>query len=135
MSSLHVIVTVVMALAGSVAEAATVYRCGHEYTDVACARGVELDVGATPSGQRLAEARPVATSEKHLAAEMTNDRPQREAALRPAGPASIGHGLSPETQPATKARTKHVKRHMKGSAADDERDFIAALPKAKKPGG
>jgi len=54
MSSLHVIVTVVMALAGSVAEAATVYRCGHEYTDVACARG------AKAAGQPALVVQPVA---------------------------------------------------------------------------
>jgi|KBSMisStandDraft_5_1062788.scaffolds.fasta_scaffold354343_2 hypothetical protein len=136
MNRCHVIVAVVAALAGPVAKAETVYRrCGHEYSDVACARGVELDVGAAPSAQRLAEARQVALSEKRLAAEMTNDRREREAALRPAVATAIGHERSPEAQPATKAKAKHVKRHAKGSAPDDERDFIAAVPKAKKAGG
>ena len=66
---------------------------------------------------------------------MTNDRREREPALRPAVAASIGHGRSPETQPATKAKAKQVKWNTKGGAPDDERDFIAAVPKAKKPGG
>ena len=69
MSSLHVIVAVVATLAGPVAEAETVYRRGHEYTDVACSRGVELDVGMAPSAQRVADARRVALSERRLAAE------------------------------------------------------------------
>jgi len=133
MSSLHVIVTVVMALAGSVAEAATVYRCGHEYTDVACARGGELVVGATPSGQRLAEARPVATSKKPLAAEMTRDRREQEALAKPALAGSLSAPRAAAAAPPAAAR-KNAKKHDRKAAIDAERDFVAAVPKAKKAG-
>jgi hypothetical protein len=129
-----VIVAVVVALAGSAAGAETIYRCGSEYRDVACPRGVALDVGAAPTAQQRAEARQVALSEKRLAAEMTNDRREREAGLQPAVASSLGPVRAPVAATAPKAKARHVKRHPKASAADDDRDFIAAVPKAKKTG-
>jgi hypothetical protein len=50
MSRRHCLVVVaVLAFAGPSAGAETIYRCGHEYTDVACPRGSALDVGAAPT--------------------------------------------------------------------------------------
>jgi hypothetical protein len=127
-----VIVAVVVALAGSAAGAETIYRCGSEYSDVACPRGVAVDVGAAPTAQQRAEARQVALSEKRLAAEMTSDRREREAALRPAGASSLGPVRAPVAAAAPKAKARHVKHQV--GAPDDDRDFIAAVPKAKKTG-
>jgi hypothetical protein len=128
------IIAVVVALAGSAAGAATIYRCGNEYSDVACPRGVALDVGAAPTAEQRAEARQVALSERRLAAEMTSDRREREAALQPAVASSLGPVRAPVAAAALKAKARHVKRQPKAGAPDAERDFIAAVPKAKKGG-
>jgi hypothetical protein len=65
------------------AEAETIYRCGHGYTDGACPNGSALDVGKAPTAQQRAEAAQVTPGEKRLAAEVTHDRREREAALHP----------------------------------------------------
>jgi hypothetical protein len=134
MSRRHWPVVAALTLAGLSANAETIYRCGHEYTDVACPRGLALDVGAAPTARQRAEARQVALGEKRLAAEMTHDRREREAALQPAVAGSLGPARPPVAAPVAKAKAKHGKRHPKGALPDDERDFIAAVPKAKKTG-
>ncbi len=71
-------------LAGTPAHAETIFRCGHEYSGVACPNARTLVVAnAVTVGQR-AEARDVARREKALAAEMTRDRREQEALLKPA---------------------------------------------------
>jgi hypothetical protein len=136
MSRWSVIGAVVVALAGSGAKAETVYRCGHEHSDVACPRGLALDVGAAPTAQRRAEARQVALSEKRLDAEMTSERREREAASKPSVASSLGPARPPAAAATAKANAKHVKRQPKGaSPADEDRDFIAAILKPRKTGG
>ena len=63
---------------------------------------------------------------------MTRERREREAASKP----SVASSLGPARPPAAAANAKHVKRQPKGaSPADEDRDFIAAVPKPKKTGG
>jgi hypothetical protein len=73
--------------------------------------------------------------EKRLAAEMTPDRREREAALHPALASSLGPARPPCPPASPKAKAKHVKGHPKGVLPNDEHDFIAAVPKTKKAGG
>lgn len=117
-------------LAGAGASAQTVYRCGNEYTTVPCSEGKAVDIDNSAAGKRSAEARQVATRERRLADEMARDRRAREAALKPAGAASLGPvkanapalAASASKKPKKKAKV-HIGR---------EGDFVAAVPKAKK---
>jgi hypothetical protein len=129
------VVAAALALASLWAEAETIYRCGHEYTDVACPHGSALAVGAAPSAQQRAEAAQVVLGEKRLAAEMTHDRRECEAALQPALASSLGPARPPVAPAAPNAKAKHVNGHPKAALPDDGDDFIAAVPKTKKPGG
>ena len=112
--------------------AETIFRCGNEYTNVACTDAKTLVVAGAVTPQQRAEAREVARREKTLAAEMTRDRREQEALARPA----LAGSLSPPrtAAPPAAAAKKHPKKHHRKAALDEERDFIAAVPKAKRAG-
>ena len=118
--------------AGAAVHAATIFRCGNEYTDVACKNATTLVVAGAATPQQRADARDVARREKALAAEMTRDRREQEALARPAGAASLSAPRAAAAPPA--ATKKHAKKHPRKAAIDDERDFVAAVPKTKKSG-
>jgi len=86
----------------------------------------------SPPRQR-GEARDVARREKTLAAEMTRDRRGQESLAKPALAGSLSAPRAAAAPPAAAAR-KHAKKHDRKAAIDEERDFVAAVPKAKKPG-
>jgi hypothetical protein len=132
MKRLWVAVAALAAFAGGVVHAETIFRCGNEYTDVACAEARTLVVAGAATPEQRADAREVARREKALAAEMTRDRRAQEALARPALAASLSAPRSEAAPPAT--TKKHAKKHPKKAAVDDERDFIAAVPKPKKSG-
>jgi hypothetical protein len=74
----------------------------------------------------------MARREKTLAAEMTRDRREQEALAKPALAGSLS---APRTAaPAPAPAKKHAKKHNRKAASDDERDFVAVVPKAGKPG-
>ena len=120
------------AAASGASGAETIYRCGNEYTNVACAHATTVAVADAVTPQQRAEARDVARREKTLAAEMTRDRREQKALAKPAHAASLS---APRTaaEPPAKAK-KHAKKQHKKAAIDEERDFIAAVPKTKKSG-
>jgi hypothetical protein len=118
-------------LAGTTTHAETIYRCGHEYTSVACADARPLVVASALSAEQRADARAVARREKALVAEMVRDRRAQEAAARPALAGSLSGPRLAAPAP-TAAAKKHAKRQKKNAAPDDGRDFIATVPKAKK---
>jgi hypothetical protein len=65
-------------LASSVC-AATVYRCGAVYQDRPCGEGqTELNTGAAPSADELAQAQGRAQNQASLARQLVNERRQRE---------------------------------------------------------
>jgi len=120
----------VLASAGAVAE--TIFRCGNEYSNVACKDATTLVVAGAVTAEQRAEARDVARREKTLAAEMTRDRREQEALAKPALAGSLSAPRSAATPPA--ATTKHAKKHNKKAAVDAEHDFVGAVPNTKKPG-
>jgi hypothetical protein len=130
----HVLVALAM-IAGGAGTAAhaepTIFRCGQEYTSVACADGKALVVAAAVSAEQRAEARQVASRERALAAEMTRDRRAEEAAFRPALAGSLSGPRAAATAPAEPTK-KHARKRSKMATLDEERDFIAAVPRAKK---
>jgi len=119
------------ALESGVATSQTVFRCGHEYSRVACpnARAIEVEVRTT-AAQR-AEARQVALREKRLADEMGHDRRLAEAAQKPALATSLGPARVVAAAPAPVKKPGRKKR--KAAMPDDDRDFVAAVPRVKKP--
>ena len=123
----------IAALAGLAAtvHAETVFRCGNEYTNVACNDATTLVVAGAATPEQRAEARDVARREKTLAAEMTRDRREQEALAKPALAGSLS---APRAAAAPQAAKKHAKKHDKKAAIDEQHDFVAAVPKAKKPG-
>ena len=56
-------------------------------------------------------------------------RTERESALRPAMAGSLGP--TPAAPPASAAAKKHGHAKKRGAAAEDGRDFVAVVPKAK----
>ena len=133
MKRLLVAVAALAAVACGAAAAETIYRCGNEYTNVACAQATTFVVADAARPEQRAEARDVARREKALAAELTRDRREQEALAKPALAGSLSAPRAAAEPPATAAK-KHAKKHAKKAAIDEERDFIAAVPKTKKSG-
>jgi len=124
-------VAALAALAVVTVRAETIFRCGNEYTSVACADAKTVVVAGAVTAEQQAEARDVARREKMLAAEMTRDRREQEALVKPALAGSLSPPRPSAAAPATGAK-KHPKKHAKKAAIDEERDFVAAVPKTKK---
>ena len=123
---------VVALVASAAPRAQTIYRCGNEYTTVACAGAATVAVAGDVTAEQRAEARDVARREKALAAEMTRDRREQEALAKPARAGSLSPQRAATPAPAATAK-KRAKKHAGKTALDEERDFVAAVPKAKKP--
>ncbi len=133
MKRLRVCVASLAVLAGPAVHAETIYRCGNEYSHAPCADGRALVVAGAATREQQAEAREVARREKTLAAEMTRDRREQEALARPAQAGSLSPPHAAAPAPAAAAK-KPLKKHPKKAAVDEERDFVAAVPKARKAG-
>jgi hypothetical protein len=134
MKRLRLAVAALATVAAQVAVAGTIFRCGNAYSDVACAQATTLVVAGAVTPERRAEARDVARREKTLAVDMTRDRREQEALTRPARAGSLSAPLTAAAPPTAAAKKKHAKKHDRKAAIDEERDFVAAVPKAKKPG-
>ena len=133
MKRMRVAAATLAAVACGAAAAETIYRCGNEYTDVACTHATTLVVAGAltpPAARRSARRR---AARKTLAAEMTRDRRGQESLAKPALAGSLSAPRAAAAPPAAAAR-KHAKKHDRKAAIDEERDFVAAVPKAKKPG-
>ena len=120
-----------LALASGAASAQTIYRCGHTYSRAQCPSARALDVESRTTAAQRAEARQVASREKHLADEMARDRRLAEAAQKPALATSLGPAKVVAAAPAAPKKSTRKKK-PKGAQPDDSRDFIAAVPKARK---
>jgi len=127
------VVATLLAVASGAPAAGTIFRCGNEYSDVACAHATPLVVAAAVTAEQREEARDVARREKLLAAEMTRDRREQEALTRPALAGSLSAPRVAAASPPGVAG-KHAKRHSRKAAIDEDRDFVAAVPKTKKAG-
>ena len=103
------------------------------YCNVACTNATSLAVVGAVTPEQRAEAREVARREKTLAAEMTRDRREQEALAKPALAGSLSAPRAAAAAPPAAAR-KNAKKHDRKAAIDAERDFVAAVPKAKKAG-
>lgn len=119
-----------LALASGAASAQTIYRCGHTYSRAPCPSARAIDVESRTTAAQRAEARQVVLREKRLADEMVRDRRIAEAAQKPALATSLGPAKVFAAAPAP--IKKSAKKKRKAAQPDDGRDFIAAVPKAKK---
>ena len=133
--------TLTLVLASAAAPAATlIHRCGNEYTDLPCAQSRTFSVADTVTAERRAEARQVAIREKALAADMVRDRAAHEAAFRPAGAVSLGGPRPAEPSAGSKKAANKKARKTEPSTRSASplpsgaRDFVAAVPKARKSG-
>jgi hypothetical protein len=133
MKRLLIAVSMLSALTSPVVDGATIFRCGNEYSDVACTHATTLVVAGAVSPEQRAEAREVAQREKTLAAEMTRDRREQEALAKPARAGALS-SLPVAATPLVAAGRKHAKKHDRKATIDEARDFIAAVPRAKKAG-
>ena len=133
MKRLRVALATLAVVASGTVDAETIYRCGNEYSNVACTNATSLAVVGAVTPEQRAEAREVARREKTLAAEMTRDRREQEALAKPALAGSLSAPRAAAVAPPAAAK-KNAKKHDRKAAIDEERDFIAAVPKAKKPG-
>ena len=133
MKRLTVCVAALAILAADAGHAETIYRCGNEYRDAACADGKALVVAGAATPAQQAAAREVARREKTLAAEMTRDRREQEALARPAQAGSLSAPRAAAPASAAAAKKSSAKHHRK-AVIDEERDFVAAVPKARKAG-
>jgi hypothetical protein len=120
---------VVFALGAASAHAETIFRCGASYSQAPCPDASTIEVAAPVSAAQRAEARAVAAREKALALEMVRDRRERERALHPAMAGSLSP--APAAAPVPAAVRKHSPARKRGAAAEDGRDFVAVVPKAK----
>jgi hypothetical protein len=133
MKHLLIAMATLAGLASNAAHAETIFRCGHEYTSVPCPEARTLVVASAVTAGQRAEAREVARREKALAAEMTRDRRAQEALVKPALAGSLSAPRVAAAAPKGPAK-KHPKKRKANAVPDEERDFIAAVPKAKKAG-
>ena len=129
--TLPALVGLALALVASLAGGQTIFRCGDSYSQSPCANARVLDGIVPPTEAQRTEARAVAAREKLLAFEMVQDRRERESALRPALAVSLSP--SPPARPASAPTgTKKHAAKKKRAALEDGRDFVAAVPRAKK---
>ncbi len=94
--------TVLCSLAGGVAAAGPIYRCGPDgrvFSQTPCAGGTLVETNAPPSAQRQAEAQRVAEQDRRLADDMERTRLAEEAARTPKRAAAL-------TQPKRAAKTR-----------------------------
>ena len=133
MKRLRVALATLAVVASGTVDAETIYRCGNEYSNVACTNATSLAVVGAVTPEQRAEAREVARREKTLAAEMTRDRREQEALAKPALAGSLSAPRAAAAAPPAAAR-KNAKKHDRKAAIDAERDLVAAVPKAKKAG-
>jgi hypothetical protein len=113
----------------TLANAQTIFRCAHEYSDVACPNAQAVVLASVVTTEQRAEARAVVQREKALAADMARDRRAQEAALKPALATSLSAPRPAVVAPPAK---KAVKQRKKSVLPVDDRDFLAAVPKVKK---
>lgn len=128
-------VALTAALVPASAGAQTIYRCGNEYTRVACPNGRALEAGDPRSAAQRAEARRLNAQEKHQAAEMEHDRRRSEAQATPALAASLGpaHAVaSAATAASAPKKPTQKKKHRRLQAVDDRDSFIAKVPGSAK---
>ncbi len=115
-----------------------VYRCGNEYTRMPCSQGriVDTQGSATNAAQRAKAARVIA-SEKRLAEDMARGRRLAEASIKPALAGSLGPQRKVAAADAkTSAKPEPKKKKGRAKArpgGDDHVDFVAQVPKVKKP--
>jgi hypothetical protein len=133
MKSALIALAMVAGLASPAAPAQTIFRCGNEYSTAPCADSRALVLANAVTAEQRAQAHDVARREKTLAAEMTRDRREREALLKPALAGSLSAPRVAAAAPDASAK-KPSNKAKKKAAPDGEGDFIAAVPKPRKPG-
>jgi hypothetical protein len=114
---------------GSAAPANAIYRCGNQYANAPCTDGRLVAASDPVTPARRDDARKVALDEQRLADRMARERRADEAAIHPAGAASLGPSKPRIEAKVAGPRTK-TKAKKRATTQDDE-DFIAHVPKVK----
>jgi hypothetical protein len=106
------IVTLMLGLCGLAASAQPVYRCGSAYSQLPCPQAARfVDATDARSEEQRAAAMRVVADEKRLGAQMERDRLTAQAALKPAGAASLS---APPVKPVEhSSRAKKLKKPKK----------------------
>jgi len=102
-------------VAGTVAQAQTVWRCGADgrsYTDTPCPEGRALAVADARSANEVAQARAVLARDQRLAQQLVAERREREreALARGSGLAAIAAGEAVRPAPKPKASKERPPR-------------------------
>jgi hypothetical protein len=130
-------IALLFVVASAGANAAPVYRCGNTYSQTPCPDGKIVEATDVRSAAQRAEARRVAADEHRLAAQMKHDRLAEEAAIKPAGAASLSE---PPTAAASggnghlAGKKKKASAKSKSTAVKSTTDFVAIDPSTRKPG-
>jgi hypothetical protein len=118
------------------AHAAPVYRCGNTYSQTPCPDGKIVEATDVRSAAQRAEARRVAADERRLAAQMKHDRLTEEAAIKPAGAASLSASPAPAASGGNGHHTgkkKKASAKSKSTTAKSTTDFVAVDTGTPKP--
>jgi len=111
----------------------TIYRCGgNEYTTIPCADGRPVDVLDPRSAAQRAESRRILAEEERRAKELQREREKQEKAIKPAAAAQIGAPQAATAASSPKKTTVAAKKRQPKVEPDPDRDFVAAVPGAKK---
>ncbi|MDQ6629823.1 MAG: hypothetical protein M3Z29_15475 [Pseudomonadota bacterium] len=127
------LVLAVASVAGSLggqSAAASIYRCGQEYSGAACPGGRAIQVDSNVSAARRAEALGTADSEHRLAEQMARERRAEAAALHPAMATSLGPAR-PVLETVSAVHKRKAKTRKRSVLQDEHDDFIARVPKKK----
>ncbi|MEO7115595.1 MAG: hypothetical protein ABIZ18_07025 [Caldimonas sp.] len=125
---------VALVCTSGLATSQTIYRCGQTYSHAPCANGKAIEVDERSTAAQRAEGRQVAQSEKRLADGMARDRRLAEAAHQPALATSLGPARVAAATATTKAPAKKPSRKKhKDAQPEAGRDFVAAVPRVRKP--
>jgi len=118
-------------------DAAPVYRCGNTYSQTPCPDGKIVEATDVRSAAQRAEARRVAADEHRLAAQMKHDRLAEEAAIRPAGAASLSEAPAQAASGGNghyAGKKKKTSAKSKSTTAKSTTDFVAVDTSTRKPG-
>ncbi len=113
------------------ASAATIYRCGHTYSQTPCADARVMEVSDPRDDGQRAESRRIATEQQQLAERLVHER----EAMEPRSPA-LATGFDARARPHPEDAYAPVRKHRAHARhrASRTTDFVAVAPANAPPG-